>query len=95
MPVTGNNLRGYGFRDQAHFLGDVGFDAGVDISEGAHRARNGAGGDLRAGDLKTLAAAGEFSVVSGQLDPECRRFGVDAVTAADTWRELELPSPQF
>ena len=60
------------------------FHPGIDIGKGADSARNGAGGDLRAGGFQPGAVAGEFGIVAGQLDPEGRRLGVDTVAAADT-----------
>jgi hypothetical protein len=69
---TGSGLR-------PSFPGDIFFDKGIDIGEGADRARNGAGGDLLARCNQPGAAAGKFGIGLRQLDAEGGRFGVNAV----------------
>ena len=66
---------------EAELLGDIFFDPRVDVGEGADRAGDLAGGDLLARGDEALAVAGEFGVVPGELEPERRRLGVDAVAA--------------
>ncbi len=78
---------------QAHLVGDVGFDARVDVGEGADRAGDGAGGDLEPGHGQPLLGALELGVVAGQLQAEGGRLGVDAVAAADGRRSACVPGP--
>lgn len=63
---------------------------GVDVGEGADRARDGAGGDLPAGGHQPVAVAVELGIVPGQLQAEGGRLGMDGVAAADADRVLVL-----
>ena len=47
----------------------------------------------RAAASRRVPVAGEFGVVAGQFQPECGRFGVDAVAAADGQRVFVLHRP--
>ena len=47
---------------EAHGLGDMRFDARVDLGEGADRAGDGAGGDFLARGDQARAGAGEFGI---------------------------------
>ena len=71
-----------------HRLGDVGFDARIDLGEGADRAGNGAGGDFLARGDEPLSGAREFGIGLRELEPERGRLGMDAVRAADGRRHL-------
>ena len=75
---------------QPELLGDMLFDARVDIGEGADRAGDGAGRDLLARRDQARAAARELGIGLRQLDAEGGRLGVDAVAAADGERVLVL-----
>jgi hypothetical protein len=75
---------------QAHGLGDMFFDARVDVGEGADRAGDGAGGDFGSRGQQARAAAVEFGIGLGHLQAEGDRLGVDAVAAADADRVLVL-----
>ena len=66
----------------------MGFDARIDLREGADRARNRAGRDFLARRDEALPGAGEFGIGEGELEPERGRLGVDAVRAADGRRHL-------
>ena len=68
----------------------MGFDARIDLREGADRAGDRAGRDLRARRDQALAGAGELGIGDGELEAERGRLGVDAVGAADRRRELVL-----
>ena len=72
---------GSGVRPSA--CGDVGFDARIDVGEGADGTRDRAGRDLRAGVLHPLPGARELGVGLCQLQAEGDRLGMDAVAAAD------------
>ena len=65
-------------------------DARVDVGEGADRAGDRAGGDLRSRRASALPGARELGVGQRQLQAEGGRLGVDAVAAADRRRELVL-----
>ena len=75
---------------KAHRLGDMRFDARIDLREGADRAGNGAGRDLLARGDEPLARAREFGIGVGELEAERGRLGMDAVRAADGRRHLVL-----
>ena len=75
---------------QAQPCRDMLLDARVDVGEGADRAGDGAGRDLRARRDQPLAGAGELGVGLRQLEAEGGRLGVDAVAAADGGRVLVL-----
>jgi hypothetical protein len=90
VAVARDDLRGNRLHRQAHLLGHIDFDAGVDVGKGAHRARNRAGGDVFTRRDQTRAVAGEFGIGLGQLLAEGGRFGVDAVAAPDGGRVLVL-----
>ena len=77
-----------GSGDKAHRLGDMRFDARIDLREGADRARDRAGRDLLARGDQPFAGAGEFRIGEGELEPERHRLGMDAVGAADRRRHL-------
>ena len=66
------------------------FNPRVDLREGADRAGDGAGRDLLARRDQAGAGAGEFGIGLGELEPEGRRLGMDAVRAADGRRQLVL-----
>ena len=76
---------------EAHLVGDVGFDARIDVGEGADGA-----GDARRSRPPCAprpAAARprvELGVGVGELEAEGGRLGVDAVAAADGRRHLVL-----
>ena len=71
-------------------LRDVCLDRRVDVGEGADRARNRAGRDLAARRGEALAVASELGLMPGELQPEGRRLGMDAVAAADRRRVFVL-----
>jgi hypothetical protein len=56
---------------------------GVDVGEGAHRTRNGAGRHFLPRHHQALARALELGIGLGQLDAEGGGLGMDAVAAAD------------
>ena len=64
--------------------------ARVDIGEGADRAGNLAGRDFLARGDEAVAVAGELGVMPGELQPEGRRLGMDAVAARDHRRVFVL-----
>ena len=53
------------------------------MREGADRAGNRAGADILLRPQKPLLRTRELGIGEGELQSECRRFGVDAVAAAD------------
>src|SRR5690606_18938402 len=63
---------------------------GVDAGEGADRAGDGAGGDLRPSCGKPGPVAREFGIVAGELEAEGGGLGMDAVAAPDAEGELVL-----
>ncbi len=93
MPVARDDLRRDGLERQPQLLGDMRLDAGVDIGEGADRARDRAGGDFRARGLEAGAAAVELGIGLGELEAECGRLAMDAMAAADGRRVLVLHRP--
>ena len=68
---------------EPHFLRHMGFDPRIDLREGADRARNRGGRDLVLRRRQAFPGAGKFGIGVGELEPERRRLGVDAVRAAD------------
>ena len=68
----------------------MGFDPRVDVGEGADRTGDGAGGNFRARRHQPRPAALKLDIGLRQLQPEGRRFGVDAVAAANRGCELML-----
>jgi hypothetical protein len=93
--VARDHLGGVGFRHQAQLVGDVRLDRGIDVGVGADHARDGAGGNLAAGDDEALAVAGELGVEAGQLEAEGHRLGVDAVAAAHAGGQLVFEGALF
>ncbi len=93
VTVARDGLGGVGFDLKAHGLGHVRLHARIDVGEGAHRAGDGADGDLLARGDQPAAVPGELGVVAGELEAEGDRLGVDAVAAPDRGRELVLDSP--
>ncbi len=90
VAVARDHLGRDGLDRQAHLLRDMRLDPGIDIGEGADRARNGAGGDLGARGDEAGAVAGELGIGLRQLQPEGDRLGMDAVAAADRRGQLVL-----
>jgi hypothetical protein len=88
MAIARDDLRRYGFDREAELGGDMGFDARIDIGEGADRARNGAGRDFGARGDKARLAAVKLGIGLRQLESEGDGFGMDAVAAADRRGEL-------
>jgi len=86
VAVARDDLGRDGFRLEPQHLGDMRLDPGIDGGIGADRAGDGAGGDLGAGGQQPVAVALEGGPVAGQLQPECRGLGMDAVAAADGQR---------
>ena len=77
-------------RRQSHRLGDMRFDARIDLRECADGAGDRAGRDFLAGGDKPLAGAGELRIGVSEFQPERDRFGMNAVGAADGRRHLVL-----
>ena len=65
-------------------------DARINVGEGADSAGNRAGGDFRAGSEQAGAAALELGIGLRELQAEGDRLGMNAVAAADGWREFML-----
>jgi hypothetical protein len=93
VPVARDHLGRDRLGDQAHLLGHVGFDARIDVGEGADRPGDGAGRHLEARHRQSLAGPHEGGVVARQLQAEGGRLGVHAVAAADRGRHLVLDRP--
>ena len=83
MAVARDDLGRDRFGGQAHGLGDMLFNARINVGEGADRARDGAGGDFRARIDQASTAAVEFRIGFRHFQTEGHRLGVDAVRAAD------------
>ncbi len=75
---------------KSHLVGDVGFDARVDIGEAADGARQRAGRHFLARRDQPLLGPVELGVGVGKLQPEGDRLGVNAVAASDRRRHLVL-----
>ena len=90
VAVARDDLRRDRLGHEPHRLGNVLFDARIDLRKGADGARNRAGRDLLAGGNEALAGAGKFRIGIGELEPERHRLGVDAVGAADGRGHLVL-----
>jgi hypothetical protein len=75
---------------QAHLLGDVLFDARVDVGERADGAGDGAGGDFLACRDQPLLAAVELGISLREFQTEGHGLGVDRVRTADRRRHLVL-----
>ena len=90
MPVAGNDLGRHRLGRQPHLVGDIGFDARIDVGEGADGAGQRAGRHLFAGGDEPLLGPLELGMGVGELQPEGDRLGVDAVAAADGRRHLVL-----
>ena len=88
MPVAWDDLGGNRLDAQAHFLRHEFFNERFDIGEGAHRAGNGASGNLLHRPRQADAVAGELGVKGRQRHAESRRLGMDAVAAADLYHVL-------
>ena len=72
-------------------LGDMRLDARIDLREGADRARYGAGRHLRSrAAIRRSLAREKLRIGIGELEPEGRGLGMDAVRAADGRRQLVL-----
>ena len=88
VPVARDHLCRDRLDSETHGLGDMRFDARVDLREGADCAGNGAGRDFLACGNQALFRAGEFGIGISQLETERHRLGMDAVRAADGRRHL-------
>ncbi|MND53340.1 hypothetical protein D3C80_443750 [compost metagenome] len=88
VAIARNDLGGDRLRLQAQGCCDMFLDARVDVGEGADGAGDGAGGDLFAGFEKACLVAVHFGVEAGKGQAHRRRFGMDAVAAADADRIL-------
>ena len=88
MAVARNDLGRDRLDRQTHLLGDMGFDARIDLRKGADRAGDRAGRNFLARRDEALFGAGKFGIGDGELEPERGRLGVDAVRAADGRRQL-------
>ncbi len=95
VPVARHDLGRDRLRRQPHLRGDVLLDARVDIGERANRAGDLAGGDLGARGDEARPVAGELGVMTGELDAERGRLGMDAVAAPDADRVLVLARALF
>ena len=71
---------------------DMGFDPRVDVGERPDGARERAGRYFPTRGNETLAVAGEFGIVPGELEAKGRRLRMDTVAAADCRRVLVLES---
>ena len=83
MAVARDHLGRHRFGFEAQFFRDMGFDAGIDIGEGADRAGYRAGGNLLARRLEPRPRPHEFGVKARKLDAERGRLGMDAMAAPD------------
>ena len=90
VAVARDHLRRDRLRLEPELLRHIGFDARIDMGEGADRAGDGAGRDLLARDDEPGPAAGELGIGVSELEPEGGRLGMDAVAAADGDGVLEL-----
>src|ERR1700733_5911210 len=90
VPVARDDLRRDRLRHQAELLGDMGFDARVDVGECTDGAGNCAGGDLPFRRDESLAAAAKFGIGLRQFEAKGYWLGVDAMRAADRRREFML-----
>ena len=84
VPVARDDLRRDRLDREPEFLRHMRLDARIDVRERAHRARYRAGRDLGPRGGEAVPVARELGIVSGELEPEGRGFGVDAVAAPDT-----------
>ena len=75
---------------EAELLGDMGLDRRIDIGEGPDGTRDLAGRHLLARGDEAGPVAGKLGVVSGELEAEGRRLGMDAVAAPDRRRVFVL-----
>ena len=62
----------------------------IDMGKSTHSSGNGAGGNFVTRCLQTAVTAGELGIECGELQAEGRWFGVDSMTAADSWCALEF-----
>ena len=90
VTVAGDDLGRDRLDRQPHLLGDVFLDVRIDVGEGADGAGDGAGRDLALRLDQAQLGALELGIGLGELQPEGRRLGVDAVRAADRRRRLVL-----
>src|SRR5947208_9213298 len=90
MAVAWNNLRRDWLRFEAELLRDVFLDARIDVGEGADGAGDRAGRHLLAGGEQASAVARKLGVMSGELQSEGRRLGVNAVAAPYRRRQFVL-----
>ncbi len=95
VAVARDHLRRHRLDREAELLGNMGFDVGMQVREGADGPADGADRDLRPRGLQAVAAAGEFGEMAGELHAEGGRLGVDAVAAADGQRVLVLEGAPF
>ncbi len=95
VAVARDDLRGDRLRRQAQLCGDILLHTRIDMRERANGAGNRCHRHLRTRRHQARTVAGELGIVPGQLQPERRRFGVDAVAAADRQRVLVLQRSRF
>jgi hypothetical protein len=76
------------FGDQAKLGADMFFDGRVNVGKGANRARNGTGPNFVPRCQKPAAAPRHLGVKTGKGQAHGRRFGMDAVAAANADRVL-------
>mmetsp|Transcript_2583 Transcript_2583/g.4401 ORF Transcript_2583/g.4401 Transcript_2583/m.4401 type:complete len:326 (-) Transcript_2583:326-1303(-) len=95
MAVAGNDLRADRFGDQPQLVANMVLDCRIDIGEGAHRAGNGACGNLGAGGAHPAQVAVHFGIEPGKGQAHGGRFGVNAVAAAHAQGVLVLNRAAF
>ena len=93
VPVPGNDLRRVWLDVQAQSISDVDLDRRIDIGEGANSAGDRAGRHLVDRLRQPVVTAMDQRVVTGELQAECRRLGVNGVAAPDGRHVLELMRP--
>src|SRR5215475_6702537 len=90
MAVARDDLRGDRLRLEAKLRRNIGLDARIEMRKRADRARDCAGSDIlfRAGE--PLFRAGKLGISEGELQPEGRGLGVDAMATANRDGEFVL-----
>ena len=90
MTVARNDLSRDGLHRKAKLGCNMCLHFRIDISEGADCTRNSASSDFSARSDQTFATAGKFGICLRQFHAKGHRLCVDAMAAADGWREFML-----
>ena len=90
MTVARNDLSRDGLHRKAKLGCNMCLNFRIYVGEGANCARNSASSDFSTGGYQTFATASKFGICLRQFHAKGHRLCVNAMAAADGWREFML-----